>query len=204
MAEEVGAKEEGDGKKRASVLVIVGVSFGMLLVGLGGGYFVAKLVGGGAKAPAGEEGAEGEAADASGEAAAEGGEEHAAAASEGGHGGEEKSEGGHEGGEKAAHKTGPQVVGLGSFTVNLRDSAGSRLLLMEIALECAPSAALKVEARDAQISDTVNLLAADYTFLELDGLDGRMRLKDELLRRINAVLSPDKCDRLYFTSFVVQ
>lgn len=97
-----------------------------------------------------------------------------------------------------------QVVELGSFTINLRDSAGGRLLQMDISVEGGSAAADLVKSREAQMRDAVIMLASDYSYLELEGTDGRLRLRDEVHRRINAVLAPEKISRVYFTKFVVQ
>ena len=35
-------------------------------------------------------------------------------------------------------------------------------------------------------------------------MDGKLRLRDEVQRRVDAVLAPDKVNRVYFTAFVVQ
>jgi flagellar basal body-associated protein FliL len=97
-----------------------------------------------------------------------------------------------------------EVIPVGSFTVNLRDSSGGRLLQLEIAVEGTPEAVLKVQEADAQIRDAVLLVASDYTFMDLEGMDGRMRLRDEIHRRINRVLDPQRVLRVYFTKIVVQ
>lgn len=97
-----------------------------------------------------------------------------------------------------------QVVELGSFTINLRDSAGGRILQMDLAVECGADGGDLVKSREAQLRDAIIMLASDYSYLELDGTDGRLRLRDESHRRINAVLAPQKCNRVYFTKFVVQ
>lgn len=97
-----------------------------------------------------------------------------------------------------------EVIQLGQFTVNLRDSAGGRLLQMELAVEANGDAARLVEDREAQLRDAVLMLASDYSYLELEGLEGKLRLRDEIHRRVNTVLNPEKVERVYFTSFVVQ
>ena len=97
-----------------------------------------------------------------------------------------------------------EVISLGAFTVNLRDSAGGRLLQMDVSVEGDGSAGTMVEEREAQLRDAILMLASDYTYLELEGVDGKMRLRDEIHRRVNMVLAPEKVSRVYFTAFVVQ
>lgn len=124
----------------------------------------------------------------------------------GGGGGESAEEGGTGSVEASVPDLLPssEVVSLGQFTVNLRDSAGGRLLQMELSVECSGDASRQVADREAQLRDAILMLASDYSFLELDGAQGRMRLRDEIHRRINRVLAPAEVDRVYFTSFVVQ
>jgi flagellar FliL protein len=52
--------------------------------------------------------------------------------------------------------------------------------------------------------DSILLLASDYSYTELEGIDGKYRLKDDIHTRVNAVLEPIKISRVYFTEFVVQ
>jgi flagellar FliL protein len=197
MAEEAAKKEDGE-KKRSPLPIIIGAV--ALLGGLGGGIVVDRTFLSAAPAPA-----EGE------EAADEGGHgEEAEASASGGHGEEAKAEedeggGGHGGGGGAAAVPASDVKSVGSFTVNLRDSGGGRLLLMEISLEVPGAKAQEsVVKKEAQLRDAIIVLASDYTYLELDGLEGKMRLKDEVLKRSNAVLAPEKVERVYFTNFVIQ
>ena len=99
-----------------------------------------------------------------------------------------------------------EVVPLGSFTVNLRASGSAgRLLQMEISVEADSPASTLVADREAQLRDAILMAASDFSYLELEGLDGRLRLRDEIYRRVNEVLDPEgKIKRVYFTSFVVQ
>jgi flagellar basal body-associated protein FliL len=99
-----------------------------------------------------------------------------------------------------------EVVPLGSFTVNLRASGSAgRLLQMEISVEANPPASTLVADREAQLRDAILMAASDFSYLELEGLDGRLRLRDEIYRRVNEILDPEgEIKRVYFTSFVVQ
>jgi flagellar protein FliL len=96
------------------------------------------------------------------------------------------------------------MTNLGSFTVNLRDSAGGRVLQMEIQVESDSEMAESIEGRMPQLRDSVILLASDYSYTELEGIDGKFRLKDDIHARVNAVLEPIQVRRVYFTEFVVQ
>ncbi len=97
------------------------------------------------------------------------------------------------------------MVDLGSFTVNLRDSSG-RVLSMKIQIEIAKDEENEktVDKRLPEIRDSVLLLASDYSYTELEGIDGKYRLKDDIHTRVNSVLEPIQVDRVFFTEFVVQ
>jgi flagellar FliL protein len=75
---------------------------------------------------------------------------------------------------------------------------------MKIEVESDLESQQKVEARMAQLRDSVILLASDYSYSELEGIDGKFRLKDDIHARVNAVLEPTQVRRVYFTEFVVQ
>jgi len=98
-----------------------------------------------------------------------------------------------------------KVTDLGKFTVNLRDSANTqRVLQLQVQVESELETAVKVEERMPQLRDSVILLASDYSYSELEGMDGKLRLRDEIQARINSVLDPDNVERVYYTAFVVQ
>ena len=61
------------------------------------------------------------------------------------------------------------MTNLGSFTVNLRSSAGGRVLQMEIQVESDVESAETIEKRMPQLRDSVILLASDYSYDEARG-----------------------------------
>ncbi len=96
------------------------------------------------------------------------------------------------------------VHALDPFTVNLRGSGGGRVLRMVVALELSEDDQESVVSATAQLRDAVLSLASDYTFSDLEGIDGKMHFRDELLGRINRVLAGPRVERIYLTQFVVQ
>jgi flagellar FliL protein len=106
------------------------------------------------------------------------------------------------GSDVGSKKVDTKMTTLGEFTVNLRASS-SRTLQMEIQVETELETAAQVEERMPQIRDSVILLASDYSVTELEGIDGKLRLRDEIQARVNAVLEPAQVNRVYFTAFVV-
>ena len=174
--------------KIPGILLYVGV----LAAGVAGGY--GGFAFWGTPAAAGEAPAEhGEAAAAEAEAPAEHG---------GGGGGEHGGGEGAEGG--AAEPKRSAIVNLGVFTVNLRGSGGGRVLRMEMQLDAGEASSAAIEERIPQLRDAVITAVSDYTWTELEGVDGKTRLRDELLSRLNGTIAPTTVKRLYFTQFVVQ
>ena len=92
---------------------------------------------------------------------------------------------------------------LGDFSVNLRDASG-RVLQLKIEIETDTEHAATVDKKMASLRDSVILLASDYSYQELEGVDGKMRLKDDINARLNALLDAVRVRRVYFTEFVIQ
>lgn len=99
---------------------------------------------------------------------------------------------------------GTSVTNLGAFTVNLRGGAGGRVLRLEVQIETPSEQAPGISLRAAQIRDSIITAVSDYTWAELEGAEGKTRLRDELISRVNGVVAPDTIGRLYFTQFVIQ
>lgn len=168
----------------------------VLVLGLGGGYGVSHAMGAkSADHPVDpEDPGHGEAPEADhGEPATEG---HGAPPA--GHG---------DGGKKAfsASMTDKSTVtNLGTFTVNLRGSGGGRVVRMEVQLDSTGKDAAALAGKTPQIRDSVITAVSDYTWSELEGVDGKTHLRDELLERVNGIAAPAQVSALYFTQFVVQ
>ncbi len=96
------------------------------------------------------------------------------------------------------------ILSLGEMSINLRGGGGGRLLRIEVQVEGNAAAITKCEARQSQLRDAILTVASDYSWAELEGSAGKMRLHDEFLVRINGILRPERVERVYFTQFVVQ
>jgi flagellar basal body-associated protein FliL len=107
-------------------------------------------------------------------------------------------------GALATLNNGRIITNLKTVVVNLRSSGGGRVLRMEVQVESAQDVALAVELAIPKLRDTLITATSDYTFAELEGTDGKTRLRDELLTRINGIMAPLTIDQVYFTQFVVQ
>ena len=170
-----------------------------LLLGAGAGVGGAMVAGGGDKAA--EPGAE--------EAAAEAPAEGEAAAPAAPPAGGEVGAGGVNTASTAAaaasaSPTDPVITNIGTFTVNLRGSGGGRVLRIEVQVESKGQHAPLVASKAAPMRDSIITAVSDYTWSELEGTDGKVRLRDELLSRVNGIAAPAVVERMYFTQFVVQ
>jgi flagellar FliL protein len=110
-----------------------------------------------------------------------------------------------EGEEPAAKKNERAIVALDDFTINLRGTGGGRVLRLEVSAEVDADDETTVLDKRPMMRDAVLTLASDYTYNDLEGIDGKMRLRDELLARLNTSLEDEaRVRRVYFTEFVVQ
>lgn len=96
------------------------------------------------------------------------------------------------------------VVELGQIRVNLRGSGGGRVVQMDVHVEASTSFQTSIEGRKAELRDSIITVVSDYSYADLEGLDGKTRLRDELLERLNGLMEPERIDRVYFNAFVVQ
>jgi serine/threonine protein kinase/flagellar basal body-associated protein FliL len=94
------------------------------------------------------------------------------------------------------------LVNLGDFNINLRDSAG-RILQLEIELETDSAGAARIKEQRSNIRDSITHLCSDYSYAELEGIDGKLRLKDDIHTRVDALLAPHTVRIVYFTKLVV-
>jgi len=105
--------------------------------------------------------------------------------------------------DEAAVKDGT-ILSLGEMSINLRGGGGGRLLRIEVQVEGSAGAVAKCETRQSQLRDAILTVASDYSWSEVEGSAGKMRLHDDFLVRINGILRPERVERVYFTQFVVQ
>ncbi|NGZ25833.1 MAG: flagellar basal body protein FliL [Magnetococcales bacterium] len=97
------------------------------------------------------------------------------------------------------------IFKLEPFVVNLNETKGNRYLKTTIQLELDKDTLKpEIEHRQAQIQDIILALLTSKTTQELQALEGKFRLREELLSRINALLINGKIKRVYFTEFVIQ
>ena len=94
---------------------------------------------------------------------------------------------------------------LGNFVVNLLDPGNLRYVNCRIELEVDDSTVVKsIQQREALFKDAVISLVGNQTYEDLLGVEGKSRLREELLVRFNRLLPQGQIARVYLTEFVVQ
>lgn len=92
-----------------------------------------------------------------------------------------------------------------SFIVNLAGSEGKRFLKVTIDLELDKAdTAEEVKSRLPQVKDSVLVLLSSKTFEEVYTVQGKFKLRDEIISRTNSFLKTGKVKNIYFTEFVIQ
>jgi len=93
---------------------------------------------------------------------------------------------------------------VGRLEVNLKDAHAGRVLEMHVQIEVPSQEQPAAERVTPALRDAVLLAVSDYTYDDLEGVDGKARLKDELLSRFHALTEHVTIERLYLTQFVVR
>ena len=117
------------------------------------------------------------------------------------------SGGGKEAGASAAPTKPPAYVDVPEVLVNLSNVGSDRTqyLKVKIVLEI-PDAALapQIEQTMPRVMDTFQTYLRELRPTDLDGSAGLYRLKEELTRRVNAAIAPNRINAVLFKEIVVQ
>lgn len=188
--EQAPAEVEATGGSKKKLIIIIGAAVAVALI-LGVVAFM--MLGKGKKKVAKEGEAETPAAAAGA---------HGAAPAAGGHGA--PASGGH-GGAPAAGGPSANIFPLEPFIVNIYDGQELRYLKVKVELDMVgPAVKGEIEAKLAPIRDAVLVLLSAKTLQDIQDVQGKNTLKDEILAAINKHIPPGKLTKVYFTDFVVQ
>ena len=119
---------------------------------------------------------------------------------------ETKAEAGGHGGE-AGGKEGAasNIYPLEPFIVNIYDGQELRYLKVKIEMEMVGvGVKSEIDARLAPIRDSILVLLSSKTLQDIQDVQGKNQLKEEILGAINKNITPGKIAKVYFTDFVVQ
>ncbi len=119
-----------------------------------------------------------------------------------------KDSGGHGGGhgdEGGGDHEGPAVHHLKPFIVNLQDQSGGRYLKLTLNLELtSPESAGSLKVNDPKIRDSIIILLSSKSYADIGTVEGKYKLRDEIVNRINQFLPDNSVKTAYFTEFVIQ
>ncbi|MGQ9646407.1 MAG: flagellar basal body-associated FliL family protein [Thermodesulfobacteriota bacterium] len=91
------------------------------------------------------------------------------------------------------------------FIVNLADTNAPRYLKVKINLESQdPKPEEEFDQRLPQLRDAILTILSAKTYTDIYDSEGKMRLKEEILSKVNPLLSRVRVKTVYFTEFVVQ
>lgn len=93
---------------------------------------------------------------------------------------------------------------LDPFLANLADENAARYLKMTLQVEFVDDAPPSFDARLPQIRDVILTLVTSKTFADIRTPEGKERLREDIIDRINHVLARDAVKSVYFTEFIVQ
>ncbi len=183
------AEGEGGGKKKMFIIIGAAVAVALIL-----GVVAFMMMGKGDKKTK----KEGDAAHAEGAAAPAAGEHGAAAPA---------AAGGHGAAPAAGAAAGPSanIYPLDPFIVNIYDGQELRYLKVKVELEMVGATVKpEIDGRLAPIRDSILILLSAKTLQDIQDVQGKNTLKDEILGAINKNIPPGKIAKVYFTDFVVQ
>jgi len=93
---------------------------------------------------------------------------------------------------------------LDPFIVNLFDERGVRYLKVRLDIEVWDATEEEIQKKTPKIRDSLIVLLSSKKYEEIGSLEGKARLREEILFRLNRILGEGKAKEVYFTDFVVQ
>ena len=99
------------------------------------------------------------------------------------------------------------VCPLKSFVVNLLDKRGlgKRYLKVTLEVEVAKEEDRQlIDRSKPKIRDSILLLLSDQKLNEINTMEGKLALKQDLLSKMKQILGEGVVRRIYFTEFIVQ
>jgi flagellar FliL protein len=93
---------------------------------------------------------------------------------------------------------------LDPFIVNLFDDRGVRYLKVRLDVEVWDVTEEELQKKTPKLRDSLIVLLSSKKYEEIGSLEGKARLREEILFRLNRILGEGKAKEVYFTDFVVQ
>lgn len=97
------------------------------------------------------------------------------------------------------------IYSLETFIVNLADKGGNRYLRVTMDFELGnPELQAEISKRLPQVRDSVLMILPSKRFDDISSVEGKTALRDEILEKVNSLLTMGKVTNIYFKEFVVQ
>ena len=97
------------------------------------------------------------------------------------------------------------MVTLPTILVNLADPLGKRYLKMTAKLQVqGANSKSMVQEKMPQVKDSMIMLLSSKSYRDLSSMEKKIRLKKQIVERINQILEKSVVVAVYFTQFVVQ
>ena len=94
---------------------------------------------------------------------------------------------------------------LDPFIVNLSEDVGTTYLKLTVVLEMDNAESVSgAEVVMPKMRDAIIVLLSSKKFDEIGTVDGKFQLREEIVARINHILSGNKVKTAYFTDFIIQ
>jgi len=93
---------------------------------------------------------------------------------------------------------------LDPFIVNLFDERGVRYLKVRLDIELWDITEEEMAKKDPKVRDSLIVLPSSKKYEGIGSLEGKARLREEILFRLNRILGEGKAKEVYFKDFVVQ
>lgn len=91
------------------------------------------------------------------------------------------------------------------FIVNIYDGQEIRYLKVKVEFELAsPAVKPELDAKVAPLRDAILVLLTTKTMQEIQDLQGKNQLREQILGAVGRIVPPGKVTKVYFTDFVVQ
>jgi flagellar FliL protein len=124
--------------------------------------------------------------------------------SDSGHGGGTQTSAG-EGGSEALVQEGPITVELKPFTTNLNEPSGRRFLKVTMGMEVDnQEAADELNRKMPDIQDTILILLSSQSTEDIATVDGKERLRSQILNRTNVIMTKNKVRKVKYSEFIIQ
>ena len=96
------------------------------------------------------------------------------------------------------------MLPLDPFIVNLFDGEGVRYLKVKIEIQIKENLRDEIKRMIPQVRNSLIILLSSKKYAEIGSIEGKVRLRQEILYRLHRILGEGKVKDVYFTDFVVQ